>query len=823
MWYPQLPGTINNLVHTDVDDNISSGSPRPPPPPSEDDVDPMPPQSQSLPEQVDEFGWTLSAAIRDFRSHIEEVFGDHYQQMKRAEDMHRLSLAKLAAENAQLRERLGLGCGAHLLQNISFQSTVANTKNDLDTKKGKCAETSLLAEHQGQGIAAKQNTKKNKGETSGKLVKGDAKIAGQGGHVVEDLSRALGTRRRNQVINDPMAGGGNWETFVAWVPAGAALQCPQPWKPLPNEAFAPVTEESKAGASSVSTDELDENTLDKWQVLDVWEADKDELDELRKDRLSYMPVVPKSGHENRGSITLESTKSSLSSTSLQRTTSTEHARFIIHPHSRGRIAWDVMSLLMVLYDMVMIPMALFFDVNDGTFIDIMVWATRSFWTFDMGMSCCTAIVMPDGTIMHEWRYIVWRYLRMWFMLDLFIVGSDWLEFIISLTSGGSSDVDVSRITRIFRIVRIVRLLRLVRIQSVMQSLVERIQSDNLFFLLNVVKLALALVSFAHITACVWWGIGKRDGSDTWSQQLLKDDVDVETRYLVSLHWTLSQFSGGMEEVRPAAPIERFFVILIWIVAFMGAAIMGSILTASLVQAQIIGSSQASQLATLRKYLNQNYISKNVSLRVQRSAKHAVSGDLSPDTVDLLGVVSESLKVEMHFEMYGDLLLSHPFLEQCIQVCKEAIRRVCHQATSTLLLDAGDVLFSKGEQPAEPKMYFVFKGTLEYTPNSFGVSVHDFKTVGAGTKNNADEILLTERHWIAEPVLWLRWVHRGQLKAITDSKVAIVDARKFHDIMERFKEVFPPGFNPKLYAHEYAHQLNSMAPDQVNDTTGLHTP
>merc|ERR1719183_3500746 len=259
----------------------------------------------------------------------------------------------------------------------------------------------------------------------------------------------------------------------------------------------------------------------------------------------------------------------------------------------------------------------------------------------------------------------------------------------------------------------------------------------------------------------------------------------------------------MDEVRPAATIERFFIIIIWIVAFMGAAIMASILTSNLVQMHIIGGSQARQLATLRRYLNQNSISKNLALRVQRSAKHAISGDLSPDAVDLLAVVSEQLRLEMHFEMYAELFRSHPFFDQCIHVCAQVMRRLCHQATSTLLLDAGDVLFSKGEAPAEPKMYFFFKGTLEYTPP------------------NGEPVILGERQWIAEPVLWLQWVYRGQLKAVTDIKVAKLDARKFQDIMERFKEVFPAGFNPKVYAHDFADHLNNLPnPDQANDLVGL---
>jgi len=382
-----------------------------------------------------------------------------------------------------------------------------------------------------------------------------------------------------------------------------------------------------------------------------------------------------------------------------------------------------------MYDMVMIPMA-FFDLPDNLFVDLMNWATRAFWTLDIGMSLSTGIVMPNGTITFDFGFIVRRYLTTWFVLDCFIVGTDWVEFIISQAQGTDSG-GIGRIARVFRVVRCVWLLRLVRMQSVLQAITERIQSDNLTFVLNVLKLAIFLVSFSHIAACIWWGIGKRDGS-TWSTSWKRDGVSIESQYLISLHWTLSQFSGGMDELRPAGPIERFYNVMLWIIAFMGAAIVASILTSSLVQAHIIGGSQARQLSTLRKYLNQNSISKNLQLRVQRSAKHAISGDLSPDAVDLLSVVSEQLRLEMHFELYSELFRCHPFFEQCIQACAQVMRRICHQATSTLLLDAGDILFSKGEAPSEPKMYFVFRGTLEYTSHS-----------------TVEPLLLYERQWIAE--------------------------------------------------------------------------
>lgn len=776
--FAPTPGApSSNLVDGEIDSETNppvAPSSIPRPPPREDEEPPAPPVL-TLSEQVDDFGWNLVAVIRDFRSHVEDVFTEHHRAMSRAEDAHRLALAKVSAENTQLRERLGLNPGPNLWQNIHFQAS-SKLIGPNEGKQVKSAEKQLMSDITGSKVTSKEEQKK-----------GPSKVVFGKGKDGDDQGLRRGRGAPAPMANDPQPGGGNWETFVAWVPAGAALEAPQPWKPLPNEAFQPVYAE----LLKPDDEEEDEDGVGKkWPLLEMWEADKEEIQEARHSvdhqqaRFHAMGIVPHS-------VKSSSPHNSEDSDDIEQSSS----RFIMHPYCLPRILWDLASMLMVLYDIIMVPMA-FFNLSESVFMDVMTWMTRIFWTLDMGMSLKTGVIMPDGRISFDFRFILIRYLRSWFVLDVFIVTSDWSEFFMSLSQDTDS-AGLSNITRGFRIVRSVRLLRLLRMKSVMQAISERIQSDNLFFLLNVMKMTVCIVTFAHIGACIWWGLGKR-GGDTWSQTYLEDDVGIEQRYLISLHWTLSQFSGGMEEVRPRAAIERFFVVVMWIVSFMAAASVASILTSSLVQAHIIGGSQARQLSTLRRYLKQNSISKGLGLRVQRSAKHAISGDLNPEAVDLLGVVSDQLRLEMHFEMYSELFRCHPFFDQCIHYCPPCLRRICHQAATTLLLDVGDVIFSKGEAPAEPKMYFLFKGTVEYQAPS------------------GETVTLSERQWIGEPVLWLQWAHRGQLKAVTDVKVARLDARRFQDIMERFKEVFPAGFNPKLYAHDYAKHLNDMDTEQVSD-------
>lgn len=229
--------------------------------------------------------------------------------------------------------------------------------------------------------------------------------------------------------------------------------------------------------------------------------------------------------------------------------------------------------------------------------------------------------------------------------------------------------------------------------------------------------------------------------------------------------------------------------------------MLSFLTSSLTQQYIIGGSGARQMATLKKYLQQNRVPKNLIKRLCRSAKHAISGDLQPDSVDLLHVVSEPLKVEMHYEMYYRVLNAHPFFVDFINEGNHAIRRICNTCMTMLLLDSGDVLFRKGDEPTEGKMYFVFSGTFEYL-DRYGES-H----------------VVAERMWASEAALWTSWIHQGTLTARSDAKMAVLDAEQFQDVCETYmRKAKGQGFNPKLYASAFIEELNAR-----EELTDLYQP
>mmetsp|Transcript_63245 Transcript_63245/g.150853 ORF Transcript_63245/g.150853 Transcript_63245/m.150853 type:complete len:851 (-) Transcript_63245:131-2683(-) len=753
---------------------------------------------------------SLSAFLDDCSMELSTLRDSVNNVLVDAEASHQLEVARLSAEMATLKEKLGMKGDVALPQTMLYTP---------DNKR------MAAANARGTGGRAWQpdsrpsfGEKGGTGETRKRSFGNEVAVAGaKAGKSAAAALRGGGTT----------APTGSWQHFVAWVPSGVSLGVPTPWKAQPDgpvqvpthglAAGMPVSGPSKQSVKAPAqesalarnptqgtlpgtitmTDALDPLERSKaltqsqnsnvasaehdFEVLEAWElteAEKSKLQRHGKSR-SY------SGETSDWLKGSASTGAAVSRGIEIRGYARESGfmkHVILHPHSYKRVVWDFVSLFLVVYDMIMIPMSVF-DMDDSTFLEFMEWTTRLFWTIDMPTSCITGIVQADGLVNMKLKPILRNYLRTWFTPDLLIVLSDWISYIVAAGGIGL----LGRASRIFRIIRVVRLLRLMKLARAMEVITERIQSDSVAVAASILKLVLAMLALAHLTACLWWGVGKTR-SQSWITLKNFDDEPVESQYLLSLHWSLTQFNGGMDEVVPGNSTDRLYAVTVWTFAFMFGAMIVSMLTSKLTQLYMIEGAQSRNMAILRKYLAQNSISRNLALRVQRSAKHALLGDLTDDMVELLAIVSEPLRVEMHFEMYAKAFFLHPFFSCYLPEYPQEARRLCRWAMMSSFMDEGDIIFSEGETPRTPKMYIVIRGKLIYTFNS-------------------EEEEVTEKQWVSEAALWTNWQHTGDLMAASDSKLLLFDATVFQDIASQFKH---PTINPKTYAADFVAKLNKSS-------------
>jgi len=474
------------------------------------------------------------------------------------------------------------------------------------------------------------------------------------------------------------------------------------------------------------------------------------------------------------------------------------ANGILHPSSTIRGTWDLASLVLVTYDIIMIPLDSFFEPPQSAFTVLSSWIVRLFWSSDIVFSFITGYYERDGSIILDRWKIIRRYLVSWFVLDCLVVGVDWIELIAQSFSGEVGYARIGKVGRSFRIIRMVRLLRLVRMREIVDLILERINSEKLLLLAHITKLMVVMLMVAHIVACLWYGVGSTGSPNTWVTHYSFAEKPWGDRYAMSLHWSVSQFAGGMDEITPENPGERVFAMIVLMLTFIMAALFISSLTSSMTQLELLGSTNSQLLSGLRQYLHQRKISSKLSMRVQRNAQHQMkeqARNMPEDKIDLLTKISEPLLIELHFEIYSPAFNCHPFFKRYIKECPQVMRKVCHTAARSVSVSAGDGIFSAGTSPAQPQMYFITDGSLEYMSKALVTTTHD-----------DHNIELQKGEWIAEAVLWVVWMYRGDLIARANSSYCMLDALQFQDTVNEFHH---HSTIAKAYAEKFVTRLNRI--------------
>lgn len=508
-------------------------------------------------------------------------------------------------------------------------------------------------------------------------------------------------------------------------------------------------------------------------------------------------------------------------------------RHVVDPNCKRRCVWDLVSLLFVMYDILMIPLGTFgsqFETGSGP--RSIGWLMRTYWTLDIPSQFMTGYPLQDGDVEKDLSLIARHYAHRWLLLDLLVVGVDWLDVFINSLDGFSSHARIGKVMRVMRVIRVLRLLRIARLPLVQGTWLEGyVRSERVMLVGSMFKTIGVIVILLHFIACSWWGIGNLSihGEDSWAKSDQLQQGSLAWQYATSFHWSLAQFAGDME-VDPRNVLERVFSILTLLFAFVVSAVFVSSITSSMTRLQMILGSKTTMFSELRQYLVDNNISPRLVARVSRNAHRAYAEyqRTTPEAdIELLKLVSEPLRVELHFEVYSRVLLSNPFFAKYEKLNPAAVRRVCHTAVEVEFLSAGDVVFVNGEAPRIPQMWFVLNGALSYKSDLdgerkvIGPALSSRKTTSSRFSARAEVIRHSRqqqrlsqagyhRHsggWIAEPVLWTAWIHTGVLRAEMDCRLMGLHALSFQEIAPQFSS--GTDCLASRYAQKYVERLNAQ--------------
>jgi len=457
---------------------------------------------------------------------------------------------------------------------------------------------------------------------------------------------------------------------------------------------------------------------------------------------------------------------------------------IFSPQHRMRMAWDVIGVFLLVYDVAWIPLQVF-SPSVTPFTQTMEGASLTYWTMDIACSFIVGYYDRSGNVVMEPLRVAIRYVQTWFFIDLIIVTFDWFSTVLRSHLESFGLARVGKIARIARVTRALRLVRLLKLRQLIFSIKERINSEHFTIVLSMWQNLATLIVINHFVACSWYMLGTMNSqTDTWVTHWVThsgidiDKVSFTTKYLISLHWSLTQFTPASMEVMPRNAEERTFTVLVLICGMIVFSSFVSSITAAMTRLRNLHSSQAEQFYTLGKFLSENRIPSDLSARLTRYLELVMTlyaKKTSFEKVELLKYLSGPLRVELQKELHEKNLIVNPFFFKYSELSVSCMSQLCYTAITVIFLSKGDRLFHAGTA-AKGHMFFLTNGTCFYKRKAL--------------KSSRKRVLKVEkRAWFCEGVLWVNWMHQGTMRALVESEMEALDGHKFCEVTTQQPEVF----------------------------------
>eukprot|EP00930_Biecheleria_cincta_P084061 TRINITY_DN73558_c0_g1_i1.p1 TRINITY_DN73558_c0_g1~~TRINITY_DN73558_c0_g1_i1.p1 ORF type:complete len:816 (-),score=97.81 TRINITY_DN73558_c0_g1_i1:206-2653(-) len=471
----------------------------------------------------------------------------------------------------------------------------------------------------------------------------------------------------------------------------------------------------------------------------------------------------------------------------------------MHPDSMKRLIWNACSCLFFAYDAVTIPLRLFVHQSHWplTSMTVLVFV---FLVCDIILSLLTGHRVNHNTVDMRPRTIFMQYLKTWLMFDCTMVAADLGCIAFSFVSG-----TLAAVFKVASLVRLLRIIKLMRTHPLPACLVSKNHDETHGRIvgLGLVRVVIWMVWFNHIVACGWYALGLGWDGDLHSWLDVQTEPSAGSQmyeYLSSYHWSLSLFTGSSPGVVPTNTAERLYAVCCQIAALVINIILVSTITTIMTQLQIVTADRARAFADLSRYLYEHSISPMLSLRIQDSARVAVeesSRNKSEESIDLIRLISEPLRIELHYEVYAQVLKTHPFFSFYDLLVPDAMKRLCHTGVLSLRIARGDVLYNWGDSPEMAVMYFLTNGMMTYrqSAKSWPVKTGEF---------------------FSEPALWTAWSYCGSMTACSDCQLILLSADAFQKVVCQFVR---KDANPIAYGQALLNAINQVSQDCRSDRSG----
>jgi len=462
----------------------------------------------------------------------------------------------------------------------------------------------------------------------------------------------------------------------------------------------------------------------------------------------------------------------------------------INPEAKERLAYDLFTMGLLVFDAVVVPLNLFDAFVCGPFCRFVEIISAVVWTVDIGASMLTGTYI-EGELVTNARLVWLQYARTWLPFDLTLVVVEWLVLI-----GGVAEDTTSNITflRGFRFLRCARLLRLVRMRKMYRHLKHMMNSVFILLCMSVFQRICILFLMNHIIASLWYWLGK-NGNPGWVRQYI-NHADLRESYFTSIAWSLAQFQGDTE-ILPVNTDERMFNVFVSLTAIMLLAWLLSGMTTAMMDVRNHYDAKNEHMRRLIQFLRFHSISASVTVRMKRflEGRNEAADDMCvlDGNVLVLQQMPRHLLLEMYREYRGPTIRKHPFFDYAFNYHAAAMRQFCHEAVDESVCHPAEVVFNNGD--ACLQMIIIHECSM----------VYELAFVKTTVSNGV---------WISEAALWTLWRNCGDLVACRGGLYFIIKEDAFMSVIKLYIHLLVETIK---YAEKFIKKLNMVKSSDLLDS------
>eukprot|EP00927_Polykrikos_kofoidii_P051956 TRINITY_DN4572_c0_g1_i1.p1 TRINITY_DN4572_c0_g1~~TRINITY_DN4572_c0_g1_i1.p1 ORF type:complete len:716 (+),score=98.55 TRINITY_DN4572_c0_g1_i1:81-2228(+) len=500
---------------------------------------------------------------------------------------------------------------------------------------------------------------------------------------------------------------------------------------------------------------------------------------------------------------------------------------ILHPKSKRRLAWDLLGMFFITFDIITLPL-LAFDIHTvgGKLFE---WFVSVYWTMDIFVTLRTGYYRGPTLIMTPTK-IIKNYVQGWMFMDVAVVTTDWAVRILTSVDG----LNAARLYR-FRVLRIPRMLRSLKMPSFMARFESELTSTNLLLCVGGAKITICLCLVVHLFACMWHFLGSLS-QEGWVHKEGLVSADFVKLYMQSARWTLAQINGRTDQESGRTVLEMAFTCACATFTIVFMSFFISAVTTIFMEIHQEYSVASKYTNVFKRYRERRSISRRVVFFAKEHIKSRQQIQIDQEEEQcVMDLLPKQLKSDLLYEVRAPILLHHPFFHELRTSSRSraGFREICSHATKTVRNVRAEIVFVKRETCN--RMLFVEAGSLHYKHNG------TYKQAMAGFAFGADQNTLMNKTsslqslihevsgakelkpvtWLCEPALWIHWKTCGELLSLTYTTLLAIEAKQFVEAVKHFPTLFVTCAAYAREVYDNADNLRSDLQDVKNITA--HEP